>query len=672
MTEPGHRAPSDREPLPRPLRALAPVALAAGAAVLGGLLEAPPARAVEFNTGQIQGSVDTTISQGMTFRVGERDKTLAGKTNSNDGNLNYDRGIVANTSKFTTDLDIQAGRFGAFVRAAGFVDYENRDGKRERTELSDDAKERVGSDIGLLDAYVTAPFEAGDAAIDFRLGKHVLNWGESTFIPNGINAINPFDVSKLRLPGSELREALLPVWMASVDVAATDTLSVAGFYQLVWEETHIDPVGSYFSTTDYAGPGARKAVISDVTAGRDDGHPFGPLVALIDADLAALGATAPIASDKDFASVLRGADLAPKNSGQWGMALRYLAEDLNQTEFGFHFVNYHSRLPTVGARTAPRTAIQAGLAAAGAVAAPGSRTFNGVTQEATARIAAEVQRQVEAQRIPPSAAPAVIEDQVRTTVAETMQEIAGAVAIDRYGKGGHYFLEYAEDIQLFGLSFNTVLGSSGWALQGEYSLRPNAPLQRAERTVLEEGLTPILAALQLSPNPQALGFYLANYRPSKVEGYVEREVSQVQATATRVFGPMAGADALVFVGEAALMHVHDMPDEPLESPAGGTLSDKAADADATSWGYRVAARLDYNNAIGGANLYPYAQFLHDVGGNSPAPSGPFVEGRTAVTLGLRADYLSRWQADLSYTRMAGDGYDLADRDFVSLSVKYSF
>ena len=679
MTEPGHRAPSDREPLPRPLRALAPVALAAGAAVLGGLLEAPPARAVEFNTGQIQGSVDTTISQGLTFRVGERDKTLAGKTNSNDGNLNYDRGIVANTSKFTTDLDIQAGRFGAFVRAAGFVDYENRDGKRERTELSDDAKERVGGDIGLLDAYVTAPFEAGDAAIDLRLGKHVLNWGESTFIPNGINAINPFDVSKLRLPGSELREALLPVWMASVDVAATDTLSVAGFYQLVWEETHIDPVGSYFSTTDYAGPGARKAVVSELTAGRDDGHGFGPLAALIDADLAALGranpaavalgATAPISSDRDFAGVLRGPDRAPPDSGQWGATMRYLAEDLNQTEFGFYFINYHSRLPTVGARTASANSIQAGLAAAGAVTAmdPNSNTVNAVI----AQVTQEVENAVLAGLIPPQNAPQAIQAQVGTA----LQGIAAAVAVDRYGKGGNYFLEYAEDIQLFGLSFNTVLGASGWALQGEYSLRPNAPLQRAERSVLEEGLTPMFAALQLSPNPQALGAYLANYRPSKVEGYVEREVSQVQATATRVFGPMAGADALVFVGEAALMHVHDMPDEPLESPAGGIRSDRnvaAADADATSWGYRLAARLDYNNAVGGANLYPYAQFLHDVGGNSPAPSGPFVEGRTAVTLGLRADYLSRWQADLSYTRMGGEGNDLADRDFVSLSVKYSF
>ena len=60
------------------------------------------------------------------------------------------------------------------------------------------------------------------------------------------------------------------------------------------------------------------------------------------------------------------------------------------------------------------------------------------------------------------------------------------------------------------------------------------------------------------------------------------------------------------------------------------------------------------------NLYPYAQFLHDVGGNSPAPSGPFVEGRTALTFGLQADYLSRWQADLAFTRYGGEGNDLSD------------
>ena len=714
MTEPGCCASPRRKTCLHPRRAAAPAALAAGAAILGVFLQAPPARAVEFGSGQVQGSVDTTISQGVAFRVEDRDGTLAGKANSNDGNLNYDRGIVSNVSKFTTDLDIQAGGFGAFVRTTGFIDFENRDGERDRTGLSEEAKERVGSDIGLLDAYVTAPFEIGDAAVDLRLGKHVLNWGESTFIPNGIAAINPFDVSKLRQPGSELREALLPVWMASAEVAPTDSLSVAGFYQLAWEETHIDPVGSYFSVTDYAGPGARKAVISNVMEellpGRpqlwDRGYRFGPLTRAINEDLAGYtvpnpqgGSPIPIPQrpqlefDPDFASVRRGPDRAPGDRGQWGVALRYLAENLNQTEFGFYFINYHSRLPTVGARTASREALRSGLAAAQAVAAPTSATVGAlsqaiaqrVTPQVTAEVTQSVTRAVEAGRIAPAEAPASIQAEVQRQVAEvvgrevgrTVPGIAAALAVDRYGKGGNYFLEYAEDIQLFGLSFNTVLGTSGWALQGEYSLRPNAPLQRAERTVLTEGLAPISEALGLSASGdlQRLGAYLSSYRPSNVPGYVEREVSQIQATATRVFGPMAGADALVFVGEAALMHVHDMPDEPLESPAGGVLSarnESAADADATSWGYRLAARLDYTNAIGAAHLYPYAQFLHDVGGNSPAPSGPFVEGRTAITLGLRADYLSRWQADLSYTRYGGEGNDLSDRDFVALSVKYSF
>jgi hypothetical protein len=279
--------------------------------------------------------------------------------------------------------------------------------------------------------------------------------------------------------------------------------------------------------------------------------------------------------------------------------------------------------------------------------------------------------------INPAEAPGII----RSRIGSSIRGIAAALAIDRYanaryGSDGEYFLEYPEDLRLFGLSFNTVLGASGWALQGEYSFRPDAPLQRAEQSVLGDGLAPIINALGLSAtDPARLGAYLANYRPTKVQGHVERNVSQIQATATKVFGPTMGADGLIFVAEAALMHVHGMPDkgtEPLESPAGGVLDTEDAHADATSWGYRVAARLDYNNAIGGANLYPYTQFLHDVSGNSPAPSGPFVDGRTALTIGLRADYLSRWQADIGYTRYAGDGNELSDRDFVSASVKYSF
>ena len=682
--------------------------LAAGALALGGLLCGPPVQAIEFGDGAFQGSLDTTISHGLTFRVERRNPELAGKTNSNDGNLNYGRGVVSNTSKFTTDLDVGTGNFGAFVRASGFIDFENQNGDRERTELSGAAKDRVGRNLELLDAYVTATFDVGDTIVDARIGRHVLNWGESTFIPNGINAINPFDVSKLRLPGSELREALLPVGLASVSVAPTDTLSVEGFYQFDWEETEIDPVGSYFSVTDYVGPGAREAVLQQfadcLVEGVDDdcrttegdwNSGFGPLTPAINADIDGLGLMLPLLQDpdRDFASVLRGPDRAPEDSGQWGLALRYLAEDLNDTEFGFYFMNYHSRLPIVGAQTSSPAALQGALAAASAVAAPGSHTQSAIAASFTEAIrplvTLGVMARVEAGELDPADAEAAIRaaiaEQLPAVVQGTVESIAPVLAIDRYtdrdGRSGEYFLEYPEDIGLLGVSFNTVLGTSGWALQGEYSLRPDAPLQRAERTVLAEGLAPIGTALALSTDPAALGAYLARYQRTKVKGYVERDVSQVQATATRVFGPTMGADGLVFLTEAALMHVHGMPDrnvEPLESPAGGLTSARATedseqpDADATSWGYRVAARLDYNNAIGSVNLFPYAQFLHDVSGNSPAPSGPFVEGRTALTLGLRADYLSRWQADIGYTRYAGDGNDLSDRDFVSVSVKYSF
>ena len=659
------------------------IALAASATVLGGLLQTLPARAIEFGAGELTGSLDTTVSHGVTVRVAKRDDELAAGANDNDGNLNYDRGIVSNTSKFTSELDVEIGNFGAFARVTGFFDFENENGKPERTPLSGEAKDRVGKDIDMLDLYATGAFDVGGAALDLRLGWHVLNWGESTFIQNGINAINPFDVSRLRTPGSELREALVPVSMFSASVAPTDTLSIEGFYQLDWAETEIDPVGSYFSVIDYVGPGARRVVIP-LPGVSDRGFGFGPLTPEINNDLADFGVNVPGVGlipipqprqpiyDADFLNVKRASDRDPGDSGQWGVALHYLAEELNATEFGFYFMNYHSRLPVLSAHTGSQLGLQSGSAAASAVTrgantptdpSDDSATLRAITQAVSAEVAAGL------------LTPDMVPDAIRTRLGN----VALLLTVDRYAKTGRYFVEYPEDNKLFGLSFNTQLGASGWALQGEYSFRPDAPLQRAEDALFADGLAPILRVLDPTrPDyiaPQDVLAYLATYEPSRVQGYVERDVSQAQATATKVLGPTLGADSMAFVTEVAVMHVHGMPDQnatPLESPAGGRLATPDAYADATSWGYRLAARLDYNNAIGAANLFPYLQFGHDVSGNSPAPIGSFVEGRTALTLGLRADYLSRWEAGIGYTRYAGKGSERSDRDFVSASVKYSF
>ena len=677
--------------LPGGLRALAGATLCLYAFGAAGLTS--PSLAAELGHGELHLSLDTTLSHGLTFRIQEQDDLLTSDVNGNDGNLNYSRGLVSNTSKFTSDLDLGYRNFGAFLRINGFLDFENENGARERTPLSDEAKELVGQDIILLDAYLTGAFEVGNVAIDLRLGRHVLNWGESTFIQNGINAINPFDVSKLRLPGSELREALMPVSLVSASVGLTDTLSVEGFYQLDWEQTKIDPVGTYFSVTDYVGSGANRAIIplpgvnvTDTGLGPGSMIGFEPLIPVINADLANSRATTQASleqqmgfppgslagtvtiphaqsdTDPKFLAVERSPDHEPDDSGQWGAALRYFVEELNGTEFGFYFVNYHSRLPVVSARTGSRDGIQSGLAAARAVGAPDSATVAAATQ---AIIGA-----VQAGLIDPAAAPALIEAQVGG--------IASVLAIDRYAKTGSYFIEYPEDIQLLGLSFNTEIGATGWALQGEYSFRPDAPLQKAEAYLFAEGLAPITRILNGDIAPADVPAYLANYTPMKVQGYIERDVSQLQATATKVFGPVLGSDSGAFVTEAALMRVHGMPDNdvlPLESPAGEPDDDpttNSSDADGTSWGYRLATRLDYNNAIGAVNLFPYLQLQHDVSGNSPAPSGSFVEGRTALTLGVRAGYLSRWEADLNFTTYGGRRNELHDRDFVSATVKYSF
>ena len=66
-------------------------------------------------------------------------------------------------------------------------------------------------------------------------------------------------------------------------------------------------------------------------------------------------------------------------------------------------------------------------------------------------------------------------------------------ATNEYAKTAQYFIEYPEDIQLFGLSFNTQMESTGIALQGEVSYRKDVPLQVDDLELLFAALGPISA-----------------------------------------------------------------------------------------------------------------------------------------------------------------------------------
>jgi uncharacterized protein DUF1302 len=563
--------------------------------------------AVSFNNKTIEGSWDTTLSYGQLYRVQSRAANLIGianggtarSVNGDDGNLNYDPGLVSNTVKFTTEFDASYKSTGIFLRGYGFLDNVAND--TTRTQLDGKADRLVGKNFVLRDAYLWHEFNAGKVLGEIRVGEQVLSWGESTFIQNSINTINPIDVSALRTPGAELREALIPVGLVFGSLGFTENLSVEAYYQYDWEQTVIDPTGSYFSITDLLGDDGTFAV--GTGQGADADYLNCPGICTPQSSNGALG---------NARTATRAGNLEPGNGGEYGAALRLYVPKLNDTEFGFYFINYHSRLPIANGIVGP----------GGAVALPNTNLT-----------------------------------------------------------GTQYQLSYPDDIQLYGISFNTELGSTGVALQGEYSFRDGAPLQ--------VDFTEILAAT-LSPAgvPSQLGTFAVG---DFVQGHIERNISQFQMTATKVFGQVLKADQGVLLGEWAITHIHNMPSKStllLSSPgiysSGNpnntaflthTLEEADNFADSTSWGYRVVGRLDYNNALfGSINLQPRFSWRHDVSGITPGPGGNFLAGRKDISVGLRAVYQNQWEADFNYTSFLGDSRQnlLHDRDFFAASIKYSF
>ena len=648
MMKTSNQRPVNQCAQPRRILVRTLLATALGSCVAGS------AFAYKYENGDFSVNVDTTLSYGVSVRVQDRDPNLIGKcnvspcqgfqpnstvpvipisglpnalqrsapgrfsVNGDDGNLNYDKGQpFANTAKITQEFGFNYGAdFGGLVRWTGFYDFENQNrptfddaAASNVGALSRLAKTKVGKDVVLLDAFVFYNFGMADYDASVRVGRQVVSWGESTFLQNGINVINPIDLSKLRIAGAELKEAFLPIDMVWGSVSFNENFSMEALYMLEFEQTEPEPSGTYFSTNDFGSLGARYVMLGFGTT--DEPANFTDCL-LRPTAARNLGAAASCAT-----AVPRLEDRYPSDTGQYGVAFRYFAPDLNNTEFGLFYLNYHSRLP-----------FASGIA-------------------------------------------------VTTGAANSAR----------------YFIEYPSGIDLYGLSFNTTLEETGIALQGELSYRPNQPYQIDDVELLFAALSPLNAVLA-SPFNRFYSQY-GDLRPgAPVPGWQRHEVSQLQFTATKVFGPenFISADQISAVAEFGFTKVWDLPDPSILRYNGdGTDTGGGADflsgnsrnpqrqvggfATPFSWGYRLAARADYNNFAGSAfTVSPRFAFNHDVKGTTPGPGGNFVEDRKSLTLGAEANYLNQWSADLSYTRFFGAGiFNLvSDRDFVAVSAKYAF
>jgi len=639
----------------------------------------------EFFNNTLSVNWDNSISYGASWRVEDRDEAIAAsgdfgslirraQINKNDGNQNFNKGPTASVLKWTTELDaVWNENYGAFVRGVAFYDdvimRDYHDGGRvDQFEnggcgitFCPETKDEAGHNAEFLDAYVWGNFNLGDTPVTLRLGHQVVQWGEALFLQDGINQINPASLASLRRPGAELKEALIPLPLFFAQTELSRNLSFEAFYLFDWEASEGDAVGTFLSTHDaFIGEGAR-SIYTDL-----DGSSLEPVVRAYN------GFAYGISNSSAAASRLktdRIDDREPGSAGQFGLAFRYFAENLNATEFGFYYLKTHAKKQTAG--------VVLGEA-------------NGATRDGSAACATA--QQLIANLQPGS--PATTCDQLTPTglasagyspgqIAGASNFIAGANAA-HYIDTTSYFLNYEEEQEVFGISFNTLIGTTSFA--GELAYRKDASFlaELGDNLIIYNAL----AAIDVGNGQSSdVGQYGPHINGGLVAGDTvlpngEEDMMNLSLVAIHAFGPGLGFDELNGVLEFGMAYVAGLDDKLYAAQdAMSYVEVPGVQFDGTpgqyltrsSWGYRVAVLGKLNNVFQGVSLQPSLRFAHDVEGNSVF-GGNFVEDRKSSTLGLNAIYNFNWELAGSYTAFFGarDRNQLQDRDHIAMSLKYIF
>jgi hypothetical protein len=300
--------------------ALRPIALACT------LLASTGSQAFTFESENVKGSFDSTISVGTGIRSKSPSCSLVtqGASGSgapagclaptsmlgDQGNLNYDKGDAFTTYlkgnhelllKMPSDLtamgrvnwvrDFTATHTTGIISAT--TPFPTTDG------LSDSARDDLELKVRLLDLWVSKGFQVGEQQARVRVGNQVISWGESLFLPGGINSTNAVDIMRLSQPGTQLKEVFLAAPMVSVASGVAPGLNVEAYVQTNWNKSYFPPTGSYWSVVNGLGKGA---------------DAYG----LVDQDAS--------------------------NSGQWGAAVKYVPQG-TQLNLGAYFMKFHDKTP---------------------------------------------------------------------------------------------------------------------------------------------------------------------------------------------------------------------------------------------------------------------------------------------------------------------------------------
>ncbi len=211
-----------------------------GLAGVLSLAGSKPASAFNIYDGSQAGNnleinLTTTISYSGFLRVNSPSQILVGPgdANSNDGDSNFQHGIVGNQFEVLPVLDIRDGDFGAHFSGEAFLNtvylQKNQNDQAgtfnsiyssSNRDFTSGTRNVNGENAKFLDAFVFGQHEFGDGQqVQLKIGRQTLFWGQSLLFPNnGISAGQaPIDlITAQDTPNAESQQVFLPVGQAVV------------------------------------------------------------------------------------------------------------------------------------------------------------------------------------------------------------------------------------------------------------------------------------------------------------------------------------------------------------------------------------------------------------------------------------------------------------------------
>ncbi len=617
-----------------------------------------------------------------------------GGAHADTANLNYDKGDRFSTlAKFVTELRLSKGDTGMLMRVKGWYDqalndesvpFGNRGNgynnstftgtgyvKGAPSHLNDQGFAPLNRFDGLylLDAYAWTSFDIGNLPLQIRAGRQAINWGESIFI-QGINQISPLDVTALRQAGTEIKEAILPVWSLYGNLGLPGGMSLEGFDQLKWEATNVDGCGSYWGITDFSYGTSKSCAMTQPVATSSAPE----AVALANASAAlqtAIGGN-PSFMLEDYRK--------PKDSGQWGLAFRFPVEAID-TEVGLYAVNIHARVGNI-------SPVLRDPKIGGAGTAPGLRAFGNWEFPEDLRI----------------------------------YGLTASTTLSGWSVGAE--LSYAPEVPVQ-RNGNDVILAALTLLSKPAAFGGMTVAQAASLTDAQAASSPQFNALRngargavATAGPVAqnlLGFIQANPTGGLWHGYDMFHKTQFQINGVNTLGKSItdplGATTGLFVAEAGFQW-NNVPENNLtnirygrafifgngqaSSIQGRTATGAAAALGSSvcpavggafgfndsgcensgfvtdfAWGYKMRASLDYSQAFGTSwTMSPSLFWAHDVKGWSM--DGQFNEGRKTLAFGLGFNLNKIHNISLNYTTYADSAKYDPFRDHDNYSVAYSY